>query len=252
MCKWVLGTNQTGLVFHLLAQDHKPGQITLPCQAPKFRKTHQPWRERASFILSVSRLMYLFRLEALGLSGTWADFPVPRQALPQIPVRRGESCSAGLRGPNWFPNLFGFPARSIAVKAKQSEGLAMAERPQLIHQLCEHQAQGVRREAGLVVWSQVASHLALEAGLRYKRLDLVIFCPNSCHFFNSWQTDLRQQIQVGKIRHPGGPFHVRKKVTCPALVQSTSEKDHTNIFFFFNDFSFPFSLQSSQYTVVHV
>lgn len=63
---------------------------------------------RASFIPLVSRLMYLFRRDAQGSLGTWADFLVPRQALPQITGSRGElplGQSAGTKlvsKPVWF------------------------------------------------------------------------------------------------------------------------------------------------------
>lgn len=52
--------------------------------------------------------MYLFRRDAQGSLGTWADFLVPRQALPQITGSRGElplGQSAGTKlvsKPVWF------------------------------------------------------------------------------------------------------------------------------------------------------
>lgn len=91
-CMWVLcfrrlilETSQFSLVFHLLAQSTTWHGSHYSCHVPKFRIPDQPacnCSRRASFLLLVSRLMDLFRLHALRLSGTWAPFLELRQAPP--------------------------------------------------------------------------------------------------------------------------------------------------------------------------
>lgn len=74
----ILETSQFSLVFHLLAQSTTWHGSHYSCHVPKFRIPDQPacnYCGRASFLPSVSRLMDLFRLHALRLSGNLGSLP---------------------------------------------------------------------------------------------------------------------------------------------------------------------------------
>lgn len=83
---------------------------------------------------------------------------------------------AGLLLSNWFSDLFGFPAKVHKLsKVKPSNGLAMGERPKLIHQIYKQKETGAEVEnPSQLPKSYVALHITFEDALERKGLDQFI------------------------------------------------------------------------------